>query len=60
MSKEKKAKAGPPVVLLKDLAPRRTIKGGAGKVLFGQSVPPPETSGSGKAEKGRAVKANRS
>lgn len=45
MDNEKKAKARPSVVLLKDLAPRKTVKGGAGKVLFGQSVSPPEASG---------------
>jgi hypothetical protein len=53
MDKDKKAKARPTVVLLKDLAPRKTIKGGSGKVLFGQSVPQAETSGGGKnAKKG--------
>jgi len=47
MEKEKKAKAPPGVVLLKDLAPRKTVKGGAGKVLFGQSVPAAEARGKG-------------
>jgi hypothetical protein len=51
MDKEKRAKARPAVVLLKDLAPRKTVKGGTGKVLFGQSVPPAEAAGGAKGAK---------
>ena len=53
MDKEKKAKARPAVVLLKDLAPRKTVKGGAGKVLFGQSVPPADATGKGSKKGGK-------
>ena len=50
VDKEKKTKSRP-VVLLKDLAPRKPIKGGSGKVLFGQSVPPDDVSGGAKSHK---------
>ena len=38
--KGKKAHAKPGVVLLKDLVPRKAIKGGTGKLVFGQQSEP--------------------
>lgn len=41
MKKSKSAKGkkkGGGVILLKDLAPRKGVKGGAGKILFGERV----------------------
>ena len=44
MSRRKSAKrdGAHAVVPLKDLAPRRDVKGGAGRLLFGEQAPVPE------------------
>lgn len=43
MKKEKvgkRKKSGEEIVLLQDLAPRKEVKGGAGKIIFGQGADP--------------------
>ena len=37
---EKPKKKGSSIVLLKDLAPRKEVKGGAGKIVFGAGADP--------------------
>jgi hypothetical protein len=37
---EKRKKQGEEIVLLRDLAPRKEVKGGAGKIIFGQGADP--------------------
>ena len=37
---EKRRKRGEEIVLLQDLAPRKEVKGGAGKIIFGQGANP--------------------
>jgi hypothetical protein len=37
---EKQKKRASGIVLLKDLAPRKEVKGGAGKIIFGQGADP--------------------
>lgn len=37
---EKRKKRGEEIVLLQDLAPRKEVKGGAGKIIFGQGADP--------------------
>jgi hypothetical protein len=37
---EKQKKRAGGIVLLKDLAPRKEVKGGAGKIIFGQGADP--------------------
>ena len=37
---EKRRKSGEKIVLLEDLAPRKVVKGGAGKIVFGASAAP--------------------
>ncbi len=39
MTEKQKKRAGG-IVLLKDLAPRKEVKGGAGKIIFGQGADP--------------------
>ena len=39
MTEKQKKRAGD-IVLLKDLAPRKEVKGGAGKIIFGQGADP--------------------
>lgn len=41
-SDARKPKRRKEVVLLRDLAPQKTVKAGSGQILFGQSVNPPE------------------
>ncbi len=57
---EKKEKEGPGVVLLKDLVPRKTVKGGTGKLVFGQQAEagigaerPPEEASAERPEKAK-------
>jgi hypothetical protein len=37
---EKRKKQGEEIVLLRDLAPRKEVKGGTGKIIFGQGADP--------------------
>ena len=37
---EKRKKRGEEIVLLQDLAPRKDVKGGAGKIVFGAGADP--------------------
>jgi hypothetical protein len=39
MTEKQKKRAGG-IVLLKDLAPRKEVKGGVGKIIFGQGADP--------------------
>ncbi len=39
MTEKQKKRAGG-IVLLKDLAPQKEVKGGAGKIIFGQGADP--------------------
>lgn len=41
------------VVRLEDLAPRTDVKGGAGKVLFGERFEAPEREGSSPEDRGK-------
>ena len=37
---DKRKKRGEEIVLLRDLAPRKDVKGGAGKIIFGAGADP--------------------
>ena len=37
---DKRKKRGEEIVLLRDLAPRKEVKGGAGKIVFGAGADP--------------------
>ena len=42
-AKKKKGRRRREVILLEDLAPRRDVRGGSGRILFGQHVDPEES-----------------